>query len=78
MRRRRTVPDDEVPAELLVFEGFRYRTERAWAAAFVKFRAAREEWAEEHAGAALEPYEVDGYCPFDAKRFRSRRAEADV
>jgi hypothetical protein len=59
-----------MPADLLVFEGFRYRTERAWSAAFDEFRAAREAWVEEHEGAVLAPYEVDGFCPFDATRFR--------
>jgi hypothetical protein len=56
--------------DLLVFEGFRYRTEREWVAAFAEFRAARESWAQEHQGAELAPCEVDGYCPIDANRFR--------
>lgn len=70
MRRRRDSDDDEMPAELLVFEGFRHRTERAWSAAFAEFRAAREAWAEDHEGAVLAPYEVNGHCPIDWSRFR--------
>jgi hypothetical protein len=70
VRRRRDFDEDETPTELLVFEGFRYRTERAWAAAFVEFYAAREAWSEEHEGAVLAPYEVNGECPFDYSRFR--------
>lgn len=66
MRRRRS--PDEMPSDLRVFEGFRYRTAQAWAAAFLEFRAAREAWAQEHDG-ALVAYEVNGYCPFDANRF---------
>lgn len=59
-----------MPPDLLVFEGFRFRTERAWSAAFAEFRAAREAWSQEHEGAVLAPYEVDGYCPIDYSRFR--------
>ncbi len=70
MRRRRYCDPGEMPQELLVFEGFRYRTDRAWGAAFSEFRSAREAWAEEHEGAVLAPYEIDGYCPFDGERFR--------
>lgn len=70
MRRRRNLNGDELPSELVRFEGFRYRTERAWVAAFGEFRAAREAWAQEHGGAVLAPYEVDGYCPIDWSRFR--------
>jgi len=68
VRRRRNA--DETPTDLLVFEGFRHRTERAWVTAFAEFRAAREAWSEERGGAELAPYEVDGYCPIDANRFR--------
>ena len=71
MRRRRSDSGDLLPSELLVFEGFRYRTDRAWAAAFAEFRAAREAWAEELGGAELAPYEVNGYCPFDYSRFKA-------
>lgn len=67
MRRRRSA--DETPADLLVFEGFRHRTARAWEAAFAEFRAAREAWAEQREGAVLAPYEVKGHCPFDWSRF---------
>ncbi|GLP83571.1 hypothetical protein TUM20984_49910 [Mycobacterium antarcticum] len=46
-------------------------------AAFTEFRAAREAWTAEHEGAVLAPYEVDGFCPIDANRFRkSDRATA--
>ena len=42
--------------DLLVFEGFRYRTDRtdrAWRAAFGEFLAAREVWAAAHEGTVL-------------------------
>lgn len=68
MRRRRSV--GEMSTDLLRFEGFRYRTQGAWVAAFAEFHAAREERADVHPGAVLAPYEVDGYCPFDPKRFQ--------
>jgi hypothetical protein len=68
VRRRRNA--DESPADLLVFEGFRHLTERAWRLAFMEFLAAREAWSDEHEGVVLAPYEVEGYCPFDANRFR--------
>lgn len=67
MKRRRD--PDEMPTELMVFQGFRHRTARAWEAAFDEFRAAREAWAQEHEGAVLAQYEVNGYCPFDYSRF---------
>jgi hypothetical protein len=69
MRRRRNV--DETPTDLLVFEGFRRRKAGAWEAAFTEFGAAREAWAQEHVGAVLAQYEVNGYCPFDWSRFRA-------
>lgn len=68
--KRRHRPDVEATADLFVFDGRQYRTEKAWAAAFAEFRAAREAWSEEHGGAILAPYEVDGHCPIDAARFR--------
>lgn len=61
-----------MPSDLRVFEGFRYRTAAAWSSAFCEFRAAREAWADEHEGVVLPPYEVDGYCPFDASRFQKK------
>lgn len=70
MRRRRDPDESQLPPELLRFEGFRYRTERAWSSAFDEFRAAREAWAEEHVGAVLPQLEVNGHCPIDANRFR--------
>lgn len=73
MRRRRSV--DETPTELFVFEGFQYGTERTWRAAFDKFLAAREAWAQNHGGAELAPYEVNGHCPFDFSRFRKAMTE---
>jgi hypothetical protein len=66
-RRRRPVEAVAVPMNLVVFEGFRYRTDAAWASAFAEFRAARE--ARAAAGLTLEPYEVKGECPFDRSRF---------
>lgn len=70
MWRYSDVEEDDTPPNLLVFEGFRYRTSQAWAAAFAEFRAAREAWAEEHGGAVLDQYEVNGHCPLDYSRFR--------
>lgn len=75
MRRRRNPA--EVPVDLLVFEGFRYRTDRtdrAWRAAFGEFLAAREVWAAAHEGTVLPQYEVKGSCPFDYSRFRKSSA----
>lgn len=73
MRRRRIVGDeDEMPAKLLVFQGSRYRSARTWAAAYTKFRAARQAWADERGVAewTLPQSEVNGHCPFDYERFR--------
>lgn len=70
--RRRRLDSGEAPSSLLVFQGFRYRTEKAWVAAFAEFRTAREAWAREHEGEALAPYEINGYCPLDRSRFRQR------
>lgn len=69
MRRRRSA-DEVTPSDLLVFDGFRYRTERAWRAAFDEFRASREAWSDEHPGAVLAPFQVNGHCPIDPSRFR--------
>ncbi|SKX05692.1 Uncharacterised protein [Mycobacteroides abscessus subsp. massiliense] len=52
-----------------MFHGVQYHDARAWLAAFEEFRAAREAWNQENPGATLAPYEVNGYCPFDATRF---------
>ena len=62
--------------DLVVFEGFRYRNAAEWAAAFAEFRAARDAWAQQNEGAALPPYEVNGYCPFDKSRFRKSTTDA--
>lgn len=69
MRRRRH-PGGEATADLFVFDGRRYRTEATWTAAFAEFRAAREAWSQEHDGATLAAYQINGHCPFDPERFR--------
>ncbi|VEG42734.1 Uncharacterised protein [Mycolicibacterium flavescens] len=54
----------------MVFQGRRYRTAKAWQAAFNEFLAARGAWAAEHEGVVLKPIEVNGSCPLDWSRFR--------
>lgn len=66
---RRRLDPDEVTTDLVVFQGVRYRTTKAWQAAFDKFLAGREAWSQEHDGAELPPREVNGHCPFDHSRF---------
>jgi hypothetical protein len=58
-----------MPPDVL-FDVSPHRTTQAYEAAFDEFLAAREAWSEDHAGAVLAPYEVNGPCPFDHSRFR--------
>ncbi|EIC63012.1 hypothetical protein [Mycobacteroides abscessus] len=73
MRRRRRT-EGEAPSDLLVFHGVQYPSATEWVAAFEEFRAAREAWNQANPGATLAPYDVNGYCPFDADRFRKTTA----
>ena len=51
------------PPELLVFEGFRYKTEASWGIAFDQFHSARERWEAEWG--PLPVWVTNGDCPWD-------------
>ncbi|MFL0290777.1 hypothetical protein ACJH6J_06985 [Mycobacterium sp. SMC-18] len=68
MRRRGEEDRDQVPDELLVFDGDPYRTATAWQAAFDEFHDAREAWAKQHgleSSFDLPLRYVGRDCPFD-------------
>lgn len=66
MRRRIDDPAGP-PQELLVFEGFQFRTEESWTLAYSAWCDARDAWLSRH-GLALHvdlPKTIDGDCPVD-------------
>jgi len=65
--RRRTDDTEQLPAELVMFDGYQYRTETAWRAAFDEFAERRQKWAKDHGLQEhdLPRWEIDGNCPFD-------------
>lgn len=69
--RRRTDDTEQLPAELVTFDGDPYRTATTWQAAFDEFHAARDEWARQHGlGSSYDlPLRYVGRrCPFDASQ----------
>lgn len=68
MRRRPPDEREQLPAELVTFDGHPYRTAAGWQAAFDQFHAARRQWAQGH-GQSIDDlpwWTVDGECPFDS------------
>lgn len=64
---RRRLDESVPPADLIVFDGRRYKTASEWEAAFATFHRARERWATRRGmtEAALPDWRVDGDCPWD-------------
>lgn len=68
MRRRHSDETEQMPADLVTFDGDPYRTATTWQAAFDEFHDAREEWAKQHgleSSYDLPLRYVGRACPFD-------------